>query len=161
MVDLTWLNCVSGPSFWEKTRKSKHRKKGENIPEPGHTKQKSFDTKGRKQWNVFSFLFCCFYTEAEVSVFCHFNGISPVPRSGPKPEENEESVWPHQGWTRGAQHKQMEPCMRDAQSILDACAKIRTQILWCCLCAVWTPPFTSTGPICFASRSVWIGPHEW
>ncbi len=44
----------------------------------------------------------------------------------------------------------------------------RTQIqmffLWCWLLAVWTPPFTSTGPICLhcvvhrIPRPVWIGP---
>ncbi len=35
-----------------------------------------------------------------------------------------------------------------AQSTLDACPQIRTQILWCCLHAVWILTFTSTGPIC-------------
>ncbi len=47
--------------------------------------------------------------------------------------------------------------------------QIRMFFLWCCLCAVWTPPFTSTGPICLrcvalrcvarrVPRPVWIGP---
>ncbi len=46
----------------------------------------------------------------------------------------------------------------------------RTQIgmffLWCCLHAVWTPPFTSIGPICLhcvahrVPRPVWIGPEK-
>ncbi len=36
----------------------------------------------------------------------------------------------------------------NAQSTQDARVQIRTQIIWCCLRAVWTPPFTSTGPIC-------------
>ena len=36
----------------------------------------------------------------------------------------------------------------EAQSTQDARAQIRMQTLWCCLRAVWTPPFTSTGPIC-------------
>ncbi len=30
--------------------------------------------------------------------------------------------------------------------------QIRTQTLWCCLCAVWTLPFTNIGSICFALR---------
>ncbi len=55
-----------------------------------------------------------------------------------------------------------------AQSTQDtgchARAQIGTLFLWCCLCAVWTPPFTSTGPICLrriargVPRPVWIGP---
>ncbi len=45
-------------------------------------------------------------------------------------------------------------------------AQIRTFFLWCCLHAVWTPPFTSTGPIfLYHSRHcvphpVWIGPQQ-
>ena len=43
---------------------------------------------------------------------------------------------------------------------------IWTFFLWCCLCAVWTLPFTSTGLICLRRvarripRPVWIGPDE-
>ena len=42
--------------------------------------------------------------------------------------------------------------------------QIGTFFLWCCLCAVWTPPFTLIGPICLRRivhrvlRPVWIGP---
>ncbi len=42
--------------------------------------------------------------------------------------------------------------------------QIRMFFLWCCLRAVWTPPFTSTGPICLRRvvrgvlHPVWIGP---
>ena len=38
--------------------------------------------------------------------------------------------------------------LTQAQSTLDVRMQILTQILWCCLRAVWTILFTSTGPIC-------------
>ena len=56
-------------------------------------------------------------------------------------------LWPNPHRTRDATH-----------------AQIGMFFLWCCLRAVWTPPFTSTGPICshgIAHRipcPVWIGP---
>ncbi len=34
------------------------------------------------------------------------------------------------------------------------CAQIGMFFLWCCLCAVWTLPFTSTGPICLRCACV-------
>ncbi len=46
---------------------------------------------------------------------------------------------------------------RDAMGV-----QIQMFFLWCCLRAVWTPPFTSTGPICSRrlARPVWIGPKR-
>ena len=46
------------------------------------------------------------------------------------------------------------------------CAQIRMYFLWCCLRAVWTLPFTSTGPIWLrrarrrVPRPMWIGPKH-
>ncbi len=42
------------------------------------------------------------------------------------------------------------------------CVQIGTFFLWYCLRAVWIPPFTSTGPICWrrVARPVWIGPYN-
>ena len=46
------------------------------------------------------------------------------------------------------------------------CAQIGTFFLWCCLLAVWTPLFTSTGPICLRwvarriTHPVWIRPQK-
>ncbi len=49
------------------------------------------------------------------------------------------------------------PTAAEAQSTLDT-----TQILRCCLRTVWTPTFTSTGPICLrrVSHPVWMRPNH-
>ena len=51
----------------------------------------------------------------------------------------------------------------EAQSTQDARAQIRPQTLWCCLRAVWTPPFTYTVSICFASfaHPMWMRLTLW
>ena len=40
-------------------------------------------------------------------------------------------------------------------------AWIWTQTLWCCLCVVWTLPFTPTGSLCFASRCASCVDEAW
>ncbi len=50
------------------------------------------------------------------------------------------------------QRKNIPICMPKASSTQDARVQIQTQILGCCLGAVWTLLFTSIGSICFASR---------
>ncbi len=68
---------------------------------------------------------------------------------------------------KGAIHARTSPDTLgpNAHRLRDATrAQIGTFFLWCCLHAVWTPPFTSTGPICShrvargVPRPVWIGP---
>ncbi len=69
-----------------------------------------------------------------------------------------ERVVPRSGESRNTENNSLlcfiEWCVfNSGADVKTWCAQIQTFFLWCCLRAVWTPPFTSTGPICLRPAS--------